>query len=491
VHDVLRSPGRPLDEEIRAFMEPRFGEDFGWVRVHTDAPAAESAKAMNALAYTVGRDVVFGAGQFRPGLSQGRKLLAHELTHVVQQHSVASAAPVDVAVDHRRGSELEQQAKSTADQIADNQTSAPLRVSSILQPHLQRQQDPSTFWFEDPLRQSAGSPSSTTVLVETTPSVVGEGLLFVRFAYPQERAGSAEIARAKDAILQAIAQVFAAAQSEPATSSRAEQTQVRQQRARSREVLRRFRRSRPLDIYIAANPSREEVRFGQVVEEETDRIFVRLQDVGMPARRQAAIRFPLLTLMGGPLPSPGGVRRVPPMSAADVSGTIFHEMLHVLLIRRGADANSIWTRERARFTIQGPCEAAQRLEEMVHLFLISQEELFAYAESEALFPVSPPDPRPLRYQAFIRMAGALFREHGMTLTSHSVAIPVAERVAARAVPWSIGYQLPTGIVTLTSRDVELLDLLLASYPRNVGHSARAAPAPGATPRATETQGGGR
>jgi hypothetical protein len=85
VHEVLGSPGQPLDVGTRAFMEPRFGHDFSHVRVHTDAKAAESARAVNALTYTVGRDVVFGTGQYTPGTQDGGKLLAHELTHVVQQ----------------------------------------------------------------------------------------------------------------------------------------------------------------------------------------------------------------------------------------------------------------------------------------------------------------------------------------------------------------------------------------------------------------------
>ena len=85
VHDVLRSPGRPLDAATRAAMEPRFGHDFGKVRVHTDTRANESAHAVNALAYTVGPQIVFGAGHYRPGTTTGRQLLAHELTHVVQQ----------------------------------------------------------------------------------------------------------------------------------------------------------------------------------------------------------------------------------------------------------------------------------------------------------------------------------------------------------------------------------------------------------------------
>ncbi|HEX9868662.1 MAG TPA: DUF4157 domain-containing protein, partial [Candidatus Tectomicrobia bacterium] len=85
VHNVLGSPGQPLDPATRAFMEPRFGHDFSHVRVHTDVEAAESARTVNALAYTVGRDVVFGLGQYAPGTVGGQRLLAHELTHVVQQ----------------------------------------------------------------------------------------------------------------------------------------------------------------------------------------------------------------------------------------------------------------------------------------------------------------------------------------------------------------------------------------------------------------------
>ncbi len=89
VHDVLRSPGQPLDTATRSFFEPRFGYDLSGVRVHTDAHAMESAAAVNALAYTVGNDIAFGAHRYAPGSIEGRKLLAHELTHVVQQTEVA------------------------------------------------------------------------------------------------------------------------------------------------------------------------------------------------------------------------------------------------------------------------------------------------------------------------------------------------------------------------------------------------------------------
>lgn len=95
VNEVLRSPGQPLDPQTRAFFEPRFGHDFSEVRVHNDAKAEESAGAVNALAYTVGRDVVLGARHDAQRTDEGKKLLAHELTHVVQQQAAGAAAPND------------------------------------------------------------------------------------------------------------------------------------------------------------------------------------------------------------------------------------------------------------------------------------------------------------------------------------------------------------------------------------------------------------
>ncbi len=93
VHDVLRSSGRPLDAETRAFFEPRFGHDFSRVRVHTDEKATKSASQVNALAYASGRNVVFAAGLYSPSTTSGRRLLAHELAHVVQQRNCPGSSP--------------------------------------------------------------------------------------------------------------------------------------------------------------------------------------------------------------------------------------------------------------------------------------------------------------------------------------------------------------------------------------------------------------
>lgn len=85
VEDALRSAGQPLESTTREFMEARFGDDFGSVKIHSDFQAAMAAAAIDSRAFTVSRDVIFGAGEYAPHSESGRRLLAHELTHVVQQ----------------------------------------------------------------------------------------------------------------------------------------------------------------------------------------------------------------------------------------------------------------------------------------------------------------------------------------------------------------------------------------------------------------------
>lgn len=102
VNDVLRSPGQPLDRRIRVLMEGRFGVDFSDVRLHTGASAAESARTVGALAYAVGSDLVFAPGEYAPTSHAGQRLLAHELTHVVQnghggKSMLRRVAPSDAA----------------------------------------------------------------------------------------------------------------------------------------------------------------------------------------------------------------------------------------------------------------------------------------------------------------------------------------------------------------------------------------------------------
>jgi hypothetical protein len=160
VHEVLRSPGQPLGAATRAFMEPRFGQDFSAVRVHTDAQAAESTQAVNALAYTVGTQLVFGRGQYAPETSKGRQTLAHELTHVIQQH--ASDSHMALTLSH-----LDRAYEQQADAIAAAIDSEPLPDSTIRRVYppgviIQRQGDGGE-------SASQGSGEGTvTILPETT-----------------------------------------------------------------------------------------------------------------------------------------------------------------------------------------------------------------------------------------------------------------------------------------------------------------------------------
>jgi len=152
VHNVLATSGQSLDSGVRSFMEPRFGHNFNQVRVHNDVQAAESAQAVNALAYTMGQDVVFGAGQYAPETMAGKRLLAHELTHVVQQQSASTIAPqTKLAV-----SSPDDATEKQADQVArvatapeEHKSTLKLSIPETSQhvlasPTLQRQPKPAT-----------------------------------------------------------------------------------------------------------------------------------------------------------------------------------------------------------------------------------------------------------------------------------------------------------------------------------------------------------
>lgn len=118
VNDVLNSPGQPLDAATRAFMEPRFGHDFSRVRVHTDARASESAQAVQALAYTVGHDIVFRAGQYSSVPAARNRLLAHELAHVLQQGQAGATVQTQLQVGSPQDA-AEKEADKLADQIVN------------------------------------------------------------------------------------------------------------------------------------------------------------------------------------------------------------------------------------------------------------------------------------------------------------------------------------------------------------------------------------
>ena len=129
VHDVVGGGGRPLDPEVRTDIESRLGHDFGDVRVHDDDRAHDSARAVNAHAYTVGSNIVFQRGRFDPDSDAGKVTLAHELTHVVQQRSgpvdgSPAAGGINVSDPSDR---FEREAAANAERVMSRAPTSPLR----------------------------------------------------------------------------------------------------------------------------------------------------------------------------------------------------------------------------------------------------------------------------------------------------------------------------------------------------------------------------
>jgi hypothetical protein len=167
VQDVLRSSGRPLDDATRAFMEPRFGHDFSHVRVHTHAKAVESAKAVNALAYTVGSNIVFDESRYGPETKSRRQLIAHELSHTLQQKGGVTGAATTVS---DLGGAAEREAENLADQIITGSTVQLFASVSARQGTLFRIPLPTR--GSGPPSTGLGSPPPSTARATQTPAPV-------------------------------------------------------------------------------------------------------------------------------------------------------------------------------------------------------------------------------------------------------------------------------------------------------------------------------
>lgn len=163
VHEVLRSPGQPLDAATRSFMESRFAADFSQVRVHSDPKAADSARAVNASAYTVGAHIAFASSRYAPTTTTGRRLIAHELAHTIQQgFSTPDTGRLDIGAP---GDSREREADSVADQVTSQQS--PVSVSGTTAGHLmmQRQEGEEGSTPGTMLGPSEDAPGTTEVPV--------------------------------------------------------------------------------------------------------------------------------------------------------------------------------------------------------------------------------------------------------------------------------------------------------------------------------------
>ena len=185
VHEVLRAPGRALDTRTRAVMERRFGHDFGQVRVHVDARAAASARAVDASAFTVASGVVFGAGRYAPETAIGQRLLVHELSHVVQQAGAPDiSAPLTLDGQDDVG---EQEARKAAEAVASAAPRAVVRARVL--PSVQRapprNDDPIHAPLIEDFRRRHGLPPSG---LDASGSPVGPSAAEIKYDDPA-RAG--------------------------------------------------------------------------------------------------------------------------------------------------------------------------------------------------------------------------------------------------------------------------------------------------------------
>jgi hypothetical protein len=141
---VGKGGGSSLDDSTRGFMESRFGQDFGDVRIHTDSKASDSAKSVNAQAYTVGNDIVFQSGKFQPESSDGKQMLAHELTHVVQQRNgpvSGSPAPGGINISHP-SDPFEQEAVNTSASVMASSAPEPSAPAGATAQRAEEEEEP-------------------------------------------------------------------------------------------------------------------------------------------------------------------------------------------------------------------------------------------------------------------------------------------------------------------------------------------------------------
>jgi hypothetical protein len=337
--------------------------------------------------------------------------------------------------------------------------------------HARRQaprQAPRSFLFESPEKQRPKAPAEGEMpipggeerqVVFTEHELSTAGRVFVRFSYPDPEKGSKKVEQAKRQILLAIATILKDLAILPPAASHEERREQSTVRAKLAEPWAVFTRTRPLNIYIATDP-RAEFASSQVAA-FTDRVFINLTDVGHEDRLQAAVRIPLIMLRGGILPTPGGLVDVPPI-AGGLPATLLHEAVHVLLIQRAADAESVWLANQRKVTIHANPYLSARFTELARKFLLAQEEVFAYESEASLYP--PISKEKAEYDIFIKNTARFLDHRGLVPAMSTQKISVRTTVGRKAVSWSISYLVPEGEAELGVADQEVIDLLLAAYP---------------------------
>jgi hypothetical protein len=371
VHEALASPGQPLDAASLAFFATRFGHDFSRVRVHSDAKAAASTRDVGALAYTVGTDLVFANGEYNPSSEAVRKLLAHELTHHVQQSAQITRGAPSRASIHGAEAEADRNAErvGTGPQAEVN-VAAPVGVAMK-----SGQDDPAadrSYWFQSkpPEKQSSAegdvpiTPKGQVFLDPSVHSVTApwSGTFKIQFASLdtdfQNGKPTAKFAAAEKAILAAIKGAAADRVSLPEIKNVPSQKVAEAQRNEDETVRARLKESmrtldgKTLNVFIATDLSVEEKMSMAPLSLRTEQIFVRAEDLGDAKRLEAGIRVPLVALIGGEkglAPGPDGrltVSKVTALDAEKAQAAVLHEMVHAMLVGKGVSSVQVWQAAR-------------------------------------------------------------------------------------------------------------------------------------------------
>jgi hypothetical protein len=300
-------------------------------------------------------------------------------------------------------------------------------------------------------------------------TVNAEVPVVIRFAYPLSEFASGKessnLKSAKGSVIKAVAEIF----SDLGTfdyKDKADEQRILKERARLREVLKGFTQESPLNIYLAGE-TEEETMSGEFFP-VTARVFVNLKDVGDPAKLKTAIRVPLHHILGGANPAKG--KPDDPASSTEVKKTALHESIHVFLIGHSADSDSEWNKVQGQLKISGPDKVKQQATDLVHSYLLAQEELFAYTNVELLYPMGAGDKAEAKdaYAMYKKTVEDFFKRHGIKLKSEDIKLVVTKEVKGRTVedktvPWQITYTYPTQI-SLTDADAETLAFILKLWP---------------------------
>jgi hypothetical protein len=474
VHEVLRTPGQPLNPETREFMEARFGHDFRRVRVHSDDEAAESAQAIGAAAFTIADHIVFSGQRYSPQSAEGRRILAHELTHAIQQgpgsEPFRTGSPMNRDMDEQG---LEREASENAGRLMSEamlevRGKSPTRIALDEDPSAGRKKGSNAprkeeTWPEPVdvrAREQLMMDPRTWKIGPATIRFLGKGSDFSD-GKPKENLDKAE-----QLVLGTIKNVIRDLENPPERPYEytyggkvSKQEAERKAKTEAQELMRRdkvvrarlmesFRESsrRPLLILIATDLTVAEKMSLTPLAASTYLIDINPKDTEDASRLQACIRIPLVALFGGERGfRPGGKHgwerlSQPPLTEPQIKEVMMHESVHALLLNRNASALQIWDVVGPGM-VTGPPEAREACNNLMRRYLRAQEEVFVFTHVGELY--SAYLPLKAAHEKFIGevdqfLASITVRPEGRT----TIKLEVGEKVDKRNVPWDISYKYP-------------------------------------------------